>query len=317
MQHKLIMLMGAAPGAGKSTLSEFLFDQFTRHAIPTRWIYEEDILHLDVFTPVVQAFRHGQGDAIEALLAAARRFVQETVQADAVIVTDSIFPAYTWLFAAGYPRATIADFSAQLAQLLDPLQPLTIYLDSDVATSLTRAVAQRGTPWLDGLITTMQTYTYCHTHPVRDVDDVIAFFEKVRELSIELLAGWPHATLVLDNTSTSFHETKTVLLQQFGLSEQIVAPMPTAAELQCHVGPYAPRDNAAATPLEIRLVDGDLFINTYWPNGCRLIPEGPGQFRLQSTNRRVVFTTHPLAGPGGLAYIYGGNTHYYDRVTAP
>ena len=179
MRHKLIMLVGSGAGAGKSTLSEFLFIQFTRHAIPTRWIHEEDILHLDAFVPVVQAFQHGQGDAIEALLTAAKRFVQEAVQTDEVIITDSIFPAYTWLFAAGYPQADISAFSAQLAQLLCPLISLTVYLDGDVATSLSRAVVQRGTAWFDGLITTMQAYTYSQTHPIRDRDDVVTFFEKV------------------------------------------------------------------------------------------------------------------------------------------
>jgi len=90
------MLAGSSPGAGKSTLSELLFDQFTRQLIPSRWIYEEDILYLDAFTPVVQAFQDGQGDAIEALLAATTRFVQDSLTANVVTITDSIFPCYTW-----------------------------------------------------------------------------------------------------------------------------------------------------------------------------------------------------------------------------
>jgi thymidylate kinase len=315
MQHKLIMLAGSGPGAGKSTLSEFLFDQFTRCAIPTRWIYEEDILHLDAFEPVVKAFQHGQGDAIEALLAATRRFVQDSMRSNVVVVTDSIFPAYAWLFAAGYPKAQIADFSAQLAQLLAPLQPLTIYLNSDVATSLKRAVAQRGTPWLDDLIAAMQTYTYCQTHPVRDMTDVIAFFDSVTRLSIELLADWPHATLVLDTTAAPLDRITTMLLQHFSVSEQAAAPMLTATELQPYVGVYTPRDTTAAlSPLEIRLVDGALIINAYWPNGCRLIPEGPARFRLQSTNRRVVFNTRTEVRPGELTYTYGGDAHHYDKI---
>ena len=317
MQHKLIMMMGSAPGAGKSTISEFLFDQFTRHAIPTRWIYEEDILHLDAFEPVVQAFQQGQGDAIEALLTTTRRFVHEAVQAEEVIITDSIFPAYTWLFAAGYSRARIAGFSAQLAQLLVPLNMLTIYLDSDVATSLARAVAQRGEAWLEGLITTMQAYTYSQTHPIRGRDDVVAFSEKVRRLSLKLLSCWPHAALVLDTTSTPLERIATVLLRQFGLSELDAPPRPTVTELQRYVGRYLPRDSAETAPVEIRLAGDALVIDAYWPNGCRLIPEAPGKFRLQSTNRRVIFTGQPLAGPGRLAYIYGGNMHYYDKATAP
>ncbi|HEX9438722.1 MAG TPA: hypothetical protein VF909_03525 [Roseiflexaceae bacterium] len=318
MRHKLIMLTGSGPGAGKSTLSEFLFDQFTRHGIPTRWIYEEDILHLEAFTPVIQAFQHGQGDAIEALLAATRRFVDDNLSTNIVVVTDSIFPSYTWLFAAGYPRARIADFSTQLARLLDPLQPLTICLNSDVATSLQRAVAQRGTIWLDDLIATMQTYTYCQTHPICDMDDVIAFFEAETQLSVELFAEWPHATLVLDTTTTPLDQLRTVLLQHFSLSEQAAALMPSATELHDYVGVYVPRDTAAsAPPLEIRLVDGELIINSYWPNGCRMIPEGPARFRLQSTNRRVAFNAQPHAKPGWLIYTYGGHAYHYDKTTEP
>lgn len=318
MQHKLIIFMGSAPGAGKSTLSEFLFDQFTLHGIPTHWIYEEDILYLDTFRPVVQALLHGQGDAIEALLTTTRQFVQDAVYENQVIITDSIFPAYTWLFAAGYPRASIADFSTQLAQLLAPLEPLTIYLNSDVATSLTRAVAQRGTSWLDGLISTMQTYRYCQTHPVNALEDVIVFFQMVAQLSDDLLAEWPHATLILDTVTTGLERTKVVLLQHLNLSRQAAAPMPTVAELYNYVGLYVPHDGLASTaPLEIRLVDGELVVNTYWPNGCRLIPEGPAQFRLQSTNRRVRFIAQPLAESHRLAYTFGGNTYYYDKTVEP
>jgi hypothetical protein len=315
MRHKLIMLAGSAPGAGKSTLSEFLFDQFTRCSIPTHWIYEEDILHLEAFAPAVQAFQHGHGDAIEALLATTTRFVRDCMRSNMVVVTDSIFPAYTWLFAAGYPQARIADFSAQLAELLAPLQPLSIYLNSDVAASLKRAAAQRGEPWLDDLIAAMQTYTYCQTHQVRDMDDVIVFFESVTRLSIELLADWPHATLVLDTTATPLDQIKAVLLQHLSLPQQAAAPILTATELQPYVGVYVPRDTTAAlSSLEIRLIDGQLIINAYWPNGCRLIPEGPAQFRLQSTNRRVAFSTQAEVRPGGLTYTYGGDAHHYDRI---
>jgi hypothetical protein len=314
MQHKLIMLAGSAPGAGKSTLSEFLFDQLTRHAIPTRWIYEEDILHLDVFAPVVQFFLHGQGDGIEALLGATSRFVQVAIAANEVVITDSIFPAYTWLFAAGYPRAQIGEFSAQLAQLLAPLQPLTIYLNSDVATSLKRAVAQRGTAWLDDLIAAMQTYTYCQTHPARDIDDVIAFFESVTQLSRELFADWPHPTLALDTIATPLDQVAAALLQHFDMPGQATGSMPTATDLRQYVGVYVPRDPAATSPsLEIRLVDGELFVDDYWPNGCRLIPEGPAQFRLQSTNRRVIFNTQSQTESCGLMYAYGGDVYQYDK----
>jgi hypothetical protein len=316
VQHKLIILAGSSSGAGKSTLSELLFDQFTRHHIPTRWIYEEDILHLEAFTPVVQAFQHGQGDGIEAVLAATTHFVHDSLTTDVVTITDSIFPCFTWLFAAGYSHARIADFSLRLAQLLHPLRPLIIYLNSDVATSLNRAVAQRGTVWLDDLIATMQTYTYCQTHPVRDISDVVAFFMATNQLSVDLLTNEPHTTLVLDTTTTPIDQLATVLLQHFSVSKLTALPKPTSHELQPYVGVYIPRDTTTAVPpLEIRLVDTDLRINSYWPKGCRLIPEGAARFRLQSTNRQVAFETSAPMEPRWLVYTYGGRAYFYDKVS--
>jgi hypothetical protein len=68
--------------------------------------------------------------------------------------------------------------------------------------------------------------------------------------------------------------------------------------------------------LEIRLVDGELVVDAYWPNGCRLIPEGPAQFRLQSTNRRLIFDHQPQGEPSGLTYVYGGNEHQYEKQSS-
>ena len=91
--------------------------------------------------------------------------------------------------------------------------------------------------------------------------------------------------------------------------------MPSATELHHYVGVYIPRDTvASASPLEIRLVDGELIINSYWPNGCRLIPEGPDRFRLQSTNRRVAFNAQPQAESGWLIYTHGGRAYHYDKT---
>ncbi|HEU5092425.1 MAG TPA: hypothetical protein VFU22_17175 [Roseiflexaceae bacterium] len=75
MHHKLILFSGSGPGAGKSTLSAFLAQQFTAHAIPTRWIYEEDTL--DAFTPFFQALRQKQLNTLDLFLDATRSLVIE------------------------------------------------------------------------------------------------------------------------------------------------------------------------------------------------------------------------------------------------
>ena len=77
MRHKLIMLdrdQVLARGNRRS-LSSCLTSSRATASQPAG--STEDILHLESFTPVIQAFQHGQGDAIEALLAATRRFVHD------------------------------------------------------------------------------------------------------------------------------------------------------------------------------------------------------------------------------------------------
>lgn len=94
--------------------------------------------------------------------------------------------------------------------------------------------------------------------------------------------------------------------------------MPASNELQHYVGVYVARDTTtAAPPLEIRLVDNGLIINSYWPNGCRLISEGAARFRLQSTNRRIAFEMPPPVVPLWLVYTYGGREYFYDKISEP
>ena len=317
MQHKLIMLAGSSPGAGKSTLAELLFDQFTRHQLPTRWIYEEDILYLDAFRPVVQAFQDDQANAMAAILATTAEFVQESLRADLVTITDSIFPCYTWLFAADYSPPAIAAFSRQLAQLLQPLQPLIIYLDSDVARCLDRAVAQRGRQWLDELMVAMQGYTYCQSQPIQDRDDVVAFFQATSQLSRDLLTEWPHPVLMVDTTIAPLAQVAIQLLDHFALTPPATVAMPAPDELQRYVGRYIAHDTTAdPAPLEIRLVDHTLWVDRYWPNGCRLVAESAARFRLQSTSQRISFDP-PAGEPRWLTYSHSGREDLYNRVSAP
>jgi len=102
MRRRLIMFVGSSPGAGKSTLSEFLYEQLTCHAIPTQWIYEDDVLYLPSFAQFIKEFQSGHTDTIDALLAATAAFVDDALDRNTLVITDSIFPCVNWFFAAGY-----------------------------------------------------------------------------------------------------------------------------------------------------------------------------------------------------------------------
>jgi adenylate kinase family enzyme len=315
MRYRLIMLVGSSPGAGKSTLSEFLYQQLTCHAIPTQWIYEDDVLHLPAFAQFIQDFQSGHPNAIDSLLAATATFVDDAIAHGTVPITDSIFPCINWFFAANSPRERIAELSSRLDQLLSPLQPLIIYLDSDIETAFKRAVAQRGAAWLDSGIANMNTWTYHQDRPVYDIQGVIAYWTQAHQLTRQLLDRWSCDMLVLDSTYTPVDELKARVLAQLALAACETEDTQAIDTVQSYIGTYMPRDTPASdTLIQITLAEEQLWINRYWPSGCRLVYERAATYRLQGTSQHIEFGSAGDHMPSWLVYRYGNQEEWFDRT---
>jgi thymidylate kinase len=175
LKHHLIMFYSVSPGAGKTTLSDWLRLELTEQNSHVVWIEEHHVHDLEMFKDVVEVFTHGANDYKTPLLKAAEALVQQYLGKPDIVLTDSLFPSYTWLFAEGIPKATIATFNQKLAKVLAPLNPLIIWLDGDVSIMLRRAVAQRGEDWLKGLVESLNAYRYSPVRPVLDITGVESF----------------------------------------------------------------------------------------------------------------------------------------------
>lgn len=167
------------------------------------WIEEHHVNDLEIFTEVVKVFTQGADDYEMPLLKAAEMLVQQYVGKNDMILMDSLFPAYTWLFASGVPKAVISEISQKLADALKPLNPLIIWLDGDVSVLLERAVAQRGNEWLKGLIGSINSYAYVPVRPVVDIRGVEEFFKNVQTLQSDMLSEWKHKLLKLNVTNAA------------------------------------------------------------------------------------------------------------------
>jgi thymidylate kinase len=316
--NQLFIFYGSSPGAGKSTLSSFLYEQLRLHNIPTQWVYEEDVLYLDTFAEFIHDIQNGNHNLIVSLLEATSKFVDACLASGVIVITDSIFPCFNWLIATSYySRSRIETFSSDLERILTPLRPLIIYLNSNVETALKRAVQQRGAPWLEDIISTLNTYGYNKDKALQDIEDVIAYFETQNQLNLELLTQWSCDILTLDTTDISLDQLKTILLKRLGLSEKHKDQAVPLNILSNYVGVYRPciAETPTADPLVISLVDGALWINTYWPNGCPLIPESITQFRLQNISHRIEFEKRPHGPPRWLTYDNCGNVYRYERIS--
>lgn len=314
MHHRLIMVTGSGPGAGKSTLSAFLYRQLLLRGIPAEWLYEEDLLRSQQLAPYRSAWRHGDPAAMPALLDAARTLFLDHPQHGSVRVTDGLFPCFYWLLVK-YRRAEVEAYGRELAGMLQPLRPLVVHLDADIRAAFARAVASRGEAFGRDFTRVAAGWTlpYYPGPSVQTPEDYLALTEWLGAHTRELLRGWPSETLILNTTELSLVATRRRLLDALGLTEVAEAP-PSPAALGAYGGVYTAADDARpGRCLSVTLRDGRLHIDTYWPAGCPLLSEAPDRFRLANTSHVVHFRR--LDGAvAGLIYTYPGTERWYEKV---
>jgi hypothetical protein len=318
MDHKLIIFAGACPGAGKSTLSSFLFKQLSLKGINSRWIYEDDVSYLDSFTEVVQAFKTAPDKVLDALLEASHKLVEECTKSDSIYITDAVFPFFDWLLAADFTYESIAGFSEELQPILKELNPLIAYLDCNVSLAVKRAVTQRGAKYEEDFLAYMNTWTYFQQRAVKatNLSDIIEYFEQGNKLKLKLLSDWRGDKLLLFSTASNLRDLIQALLERLALEETVEVGVAASENLQNYAGVYDSVDTTnVPKTLHIKLVDSDLFIDVYWPNGCRLIAQSGSRFILEATNQYLDFKSPQPDLDAGLSYVIGNKQYRYTKRT--
>jgi thymidylate kinase len=212
--HRLVMLYGVSPGAGKTTLSRWLSGALRERGIAVRWIEEEHVMTLPLFANVVRAFEEKSDDLERPILEVAVALVNEHADQATVVITDSVFPSVTWLYAAGRTETQISAFLSDLCLALAPLDPLIVWLDGDVATLLNRAVVERGSQWLEEIVADVDTYRYVPIRPVQGFAEVAAFFNDIRAVQQRLLCDGRFALWQVDVADAPVDAVKDALWQR-------------------------------------------------------------------------------------------------------
>jgi hypothetical protein len=231
-------------------------------------------------------------------------------------MVDSLLPGYGFFFGA-HPLTAIAALTTELATILAPLQPLLVYVDSDVGVALNRAIAQRGSAWFKRMVQRMNSWNLplYPSKPFSDQQSVIAFDQQARQFALRLLDHWHVPKLMLTTDDTQLGQLKAQLLNYFELDELAVHTGVDPDLLASYCGTYAARDGATTEPAaEIRCVGGQLVINRYWPSGTALVAEDPRQFRLENTNYRVIFEPQANGAIKGLTLLYPDQRQQYTKI---
>jgi hypothetical protein len=290
-----------------------LFEQFLAQAIPVRWLHEEDMVEaFERFAPelAVDELRP------DLFLKASAALTEWCRRENSVFILDSHLPGFYYLYGRN-SEPELAAYNTELLSILSSLNPLIIYLRSDVETALMRGVRQRGAQWLENISAYLRAWSLPfyggELKPLRTKSDVIEFFTRVDRFALKLLGEWPDS-LILETDQLAIQQLMAETLRYLNIEAHDIDidKATVSTDLSRYPGVYIAYEEASQ-PLTVRFVDGELFVDSYWPTGARLLAEGDSRFYLEGTNRYINFTLSEDGQASGLIYSYATTSLRYRK----
>ena len=201
-------------GSGKSTLSQAIAQRARRHHLQSKHVPESFRTHP---TSVTRTLTHWQKlwleHTPESFIAQSQHnwqaFVDSAHQSRKLYVFDGQFfhGDMTGLFIANTPRAQIIAYIDRLLEIIQPLQPVFIYLyQTDVAWGLERTVAVRSKSWLRRQIEWKVDSPYCVERNYVGVEGWIQLYREYRSLTDELYRRLPEPKLSVENSAGAWEQ---------------------------------------------------------------------------------------------------------------
>ncbi len=119
-----LLLFDGPPGAGKSSVSQFLAEQLSLNHYATRWIAEET-LEETFFSPFITAFEQRSPQAADILLTCWHTLVQAITTEQHIFLIDGAFFANSikFLFANDTPVSTIERVNQEVYDIVSSIAP--------------------------------------------------------------------------------------------------------------------------------------------------------------------------------------------------
>jgi hypothetical protein len=226
------------PGAGKSSLSQWVAQQLTAAGSPVIWL-EEHTLNDTIFNGFIAALEADQTAAISVLLADWQRFLDGVGAGDAIYCLDGAFYHSTLklLYAYNYHAAQIADYLAALYELLTPFAPPLIHLTGDVPTILRTIIAERGERWGTIVAAGVAAYPCLQGQASPDAATLVRFFAESERYFDAVAAAYPFANYRCYTTARNWARVQQDLADWIGISVQLTVQQSTG-DLAQYVGVY-------------------------------------------------------------------------------
>lgn len=311
MVERLLIFEGA-PGAGKSTLSEFAAEQVSLSGIEVTWL-EEHVLDSEHF-PEFFAHRGDLQAASKALLADWDRLIAHLRGWNGYALLDGAYFGNTlkFLLADGMPVDDLKRLAREIEARLAPFAPSIVYLSGNPQRSVRRAINQRGAYWAEHIAGDVETYPYQQARGRLGTDGMVEFFVDAYTVFDEILKGSSLPVFTLSTEDGDWPAVEASLLAALGVARR-VPPVTLPVEFDRYIGTYQPPDGFPApydTPLAVERVGDELRLHAVFYHNFRLVPESEARFRMKTAPWIAEFVLDADGEASALVYPFVKDARY-------
>lgn len=145
-----------------------------------------------------------------------RNFAESHDRENVVIIFECCFLQNPLMKFVVQHDADVAELTAHLrgiAEMLAVLNPVVIYLSPpDVQGTLARAMQERSSEWLEGVIRYHAEQSYGETHDLRGVRGLLDFLSVRRALEQDIMANLPMQTVIVESEASTARWTELTAL---------------------------------------------------------------------------------------------------------
>lgn len=143
-----------------------------------------------------------------------KRFAEQAMTSDQTFIFECCFiqnPVTIGMIKYGASQEVVMSYVKQLAAIIEPLNPILIYVDQyDLSRSFTKAVQERPKEWSTGFMDYYNNQGYGKMHGAQGIEGTIAVLEARKQLESSIFNALEIKKVKIDNSQfdIDFHKNR-------------------------------------------------------------------------------------------------------------
>jgi hypothetical protein len=148
-----------------------------------------------------------------------QRFVEQALAGNQTYIFECCFiqnPVTIGMIKYGASQVVVMNYVKQLAEIIEPLYPVLIYVDKqDLSRSFTKAVQERPKEWSTGFMDYYNNQGYGKMHGAQGIEGTIAVLEARKQLESSIFNELDIQKYKIDNTQFELDSYKNKVMELF------------------------------------------------------------------------------------------------------